>query len=100
MTTSLESPDFALAETPNPLARACAKCEKVFKIADKVAIEAGTENRFHFACLGNRKPIFVGVHQEKDDKVSSVDRVRLASRLKKIKRQAKKSGQKAKIRRF
>ena len=74
--------------------RHCKKCEKPFKIADKVAIEDHTEHRYHFACMGSRKPIFIGVHQEQGDKISSVDRQRLASRLKKIKRQAKKVGAK------
>ena len=87
-------------ETPTKEAKTCASCKKTFKIADKVAIERGTENRFHLACFGNRNALFVGVHCEREDKPSSVDRIRLASRLKKIRRQAKKSGQKTKIRRF
>lgn len=93
METNLETP-------PVEPVRKCRKCDKNFKIADKVAIEDKTENRFHFACFGNRKPIFVGVHLEKGDKTSSIDRQRIASRLKKIKRQAKKIGQKSKVRRF
>jgi hypothetical protein len=76
--------------------RKCKKCDKAFKIADKVAIEDFTEDRYHFACMGSRKPVFIGVHREKDDEISSVDRARLASRLKKIRRQAKKAGFKLK----
>lgn len=93
--------DMTLTEIPAAVdAKRCASCDKAFKIGDKVAIETNTEKRFHFKCFGKRQSVFVGVHCEKDDKLSSVDRIRLAARLKKIKRQVKKAGIKTKARRF
>lgn len=72
----------------------CQFCSIAFKIADKIVIEDRTEHRYHAKCWGDGKgkqrPLFVGIFQEKDSKLSTVSRDRVSRRLKKLKRQVSK----------